>query len=96
MPVSFGLQGSWTLLPPGSRRCLEAAHGKETGLLLRVRMEAPHFWAVVEGDVIVLNSVFLEPIFQTTVTMALPLKKFFSETIKYRGKSMHRFWNQTS
>ena len=96
MPVSFGLQGSRTVLPSNSRRCLEAAHGKEVGLLLRVRMEVPRFWAVVEGEIMILDPVFLDPIFQTTAPSAPPLKIFFSETIKYRGKSMPGFWNQTS
>lgn len=48
------------MLPPDSRHCLEAARGKEMGLLLSVRMEGPRFWSkVAEGEVMVLGPMFL-------------------------------------
>lgn len=64
VPVSLGLQGPWTTLPPDSRRRLEATPGKETGLQPRVtRMEGPHFWSeVVEGEIMPLGPKFLGPL----------------------------------
>ena len=60
------------MLPSNSRRCLEAAHGKEVGLLLRVSIEVPRFWAVVEEEILILDPVFLDPVFQTTAPLRTP------------------------
>lgn len=41
-------------------------------MLLRVRMEVPRFWAVVEEEIMILDPVFLDPVFQTTAPLCTP------------------------
>lgn len=65
-------------------------------MLLRVRMEVPHFWAVVEGEVMILDPVPGSYISDNLHPLHPQLKIYFSETVKYRRKSMHGFWNKTS
>ena len=41
-------------------------------MLLRVRIEVPRFWAVVEEEIMILDPVFLDPVFQTTAPLRTP------------------------
>ena len=71
-PSALGYKDLGPCSPSNSRHCLEVAHGKEMGLLLSVRMEGPRFWSeVAEGEVMVLDPMFLYPIFQPTPTPPL-------------------------